>query len=300
MASSILPSFPLLGLPMAIEVKDLYFHFGKNIEDKSNYILKNINLTLPHGSKCLLVGLNGAGKSSLLKLIAGKHLISRGKVTVYGNDAYNETPTFQTFLGTDWIHFNNSITRSHVDVCRLIEKEKSLYPERVEKLVDLLDIDVDNWKTHKISEGERRRVQILMGLAKPFKLLLLDEVTMDLDVLVRKRLLKFLKDEDATIIYATHIFDGLGNWPSHIIHLFNGEIVDLWGSDDVPFLQLPILEDAKGMCGGLNSPLLYLVEKWMEEDHQRKKSLGPQRKSETNWDLLAHKKFGDKFYNYWE
>jgi hypothetical protein len=38
----------------------------------------------------------------------------------------------------------------------------------------------------------------------------------------------------------------------------------------------------------------------MEEDHQRKKSLGPQRKSETNWDLLAHKKFGDKFYNYWE
>ncbi len=74
---------------------------------------------------------------------------------------------------------------------------------------------------NKVSDGERRRVQILLGLLEPFQLLLLDEVTVDLDVLVRRKLLEFLKQDTApvsggkpgTIIYATHIFDGLGTHP---------------------------------------------------------------------------------------
>ncbi len=51
---------------------------------------------------------------------------------------------------------------------------------------------------HAISDGERRRVQILLGLLNPFKVLLLDEVTVDLDCLVRKRLLEFLKLQAGT------------------------------------------------------------------------------------------------------
>lgn len=51
---------------------------------------------------------------------------------------------------------------------------------------------------------------------------------MDLDVLARADLLKFLRKEceerGATIIYATHIFDGLENWPSHIVYVANGKL----------------------------------------------------------------------------
>lgn len=54
-----------------------------------------------------------------------------------------------------------------------------------------------------------------------FQVLLLDEITVDLDVLARADLLSFLKKEceerGSTIIYATHIFDGLENWPSHMV-----------------------------------------------------------------------------------
>ncbi len=60
---------------------------------------------------------------------------------------------------------------------------------------------------HQISDGERRRVQIVAGLMAPWQMLLLDEVTVDLDVLVRSRLLNFLAEEcdqrGATILYAT-------------------------------------------------------------------------------------------------
>ncbi|KAF3455405.1 hypothetical protein FNV43_RR00030 [Rhamnella rubrinervis] len=67
-----------------------------------------------------------------------------------------------------------------------------------------------------------------MDLLKLFKVLLLDEITVDLDVLARVDLLKFLRKEcverGATIIYATHIFDGLEEWPSLTVYLANGKL----------------------------------------------------------------------------
>ena len=76
---------------------------------------------------------------------------------------------------------------------------------------------------HQLSDGQRRRVQLLIQLVRPFQILLLDEVTVSLDVCVRQDLLKWLEKESvergATIIYATHIFDGLDEWASHMFYL---------------------------------------------------------------------------------
>jgi CCR4-NOT complex subunit CAF16 len=83
---------------------------------------------------------------------------------------------------------------------------------------------------HEVSDGERRRVQIVSGLMAPWEMLLLDEVTVDLDVLVRQRLLNFLVEEcetrGATILYATHIFDGLDAFPTHLCHIQLGTTID--------------------------------------------------------------------------
>ena len=48
---------------------------------------------------------------------------------------------------------------------------------------------------HQISDGQRRRVQIFLGLIRPFKILLMDEVTVSLDVVVRQDLLRWLRKE---------------------------------------------------------------------------------------------------------
>lgn len=68
------------------------------------------------------------------------------------------------------------------------------YPERVKELIQIMDIN-PKWRMHQISDGERRRVQLVLGLIKPWILLLMDEITVDLDVLVRSDLLEFLKKE---------------------------------------------------------------------------------------------------------
>lgn len=98
----------------------------------------------------------------------------------------------------------NPVVRGDILVSHFLDSVGGYrYKERRDLLLDLLDIDLD-WHMHNISDGERRRVQLCMGLMPPWDVLLLDEVTVDLDVLVRHQLLEFLKNDSeargATII----------------------------------------------------------------------------------------------------
>ena len=99
--------------------------------------------------------------------------------------------------------------------------------ERRNELVDVLEIDL-NWRMNKVSDGQRKRVQIMLALLKPFKLLLIDEFTNELDVVVRYKLFKYLKKEceirNASIIYATHIFDMVDDFCTDILFIANGKI----------------------------------------------------------------------------
>lgn len=80
-------------------------------------------------------------------------------------------------------------------VDRLLDgSEGSDNKERRAELVDMLSIRTDG-RMHQLSDGQRQSVQIAAGLMKPFEVLLLDEVTVDLDVLARRNLLQFLKRE---------------------------------------------------------------------------------------------------------
>ncbi|CAK9185971.1 unnamed protein product [Ilex paraguariensis] len=122
---------------------------------------------------------------------------------------------------------------------------------------------------HKASDGQRRRVQICMGLLQPFKVLLLDEITVDLDVLARADLLRFLEKEceerDATIIYATHIFDGLENWPSHIVYVAHG------------MLQLAMPMDKVKEIS--NMSLMRTVESWLRKERNEEQKRRKERKA---------------------
>merc|ERR1740138_925396 len=97
----------------------------------------------------------------------------------------------------------------------------------MERLVALLDMDL-TWRVHQVSDGQRRRAQLLLKLLRPSSLLLMDEVTTDLDVVSRQALLQFLREEcderGATVVYSTHILDGLDDWPSHVLHLQQGKV----------------------------------------------------------------------------
>jgi len=229
--------------PNAIDVHNLTFAYGSN---PSETILHNLNLTLPTGSRCLLVGANGSGKSTLLRILGGRHLTPPDSdVRVLGLNSFRDTKLnfHRAYLDTDWGMRTVAFAgvgiplMADIPVHGMMEKLQSSYPERRDELVEMLGIDL-NWRMHQLSDGQRRRVQILIGLIRPFKVLLLDEITTSLDVCVRQDLLRWLIKESnergATILYATHIFDGLDDWATHLHYLtddgkcgWQGEIQDL-------------------------------------------------------------------------
>ncbi|BGO92103.1 hypothetical protein NBRC10512_000834 [Rhodotorula toruloides] len=210
---------------LAIAVNNLDFAYAQ-LNAPARPVLHDVTLNLPKGSRCLLVGANGAGKSTLLQILAGKRL-TRSNAKVLGNDVFFKTPDGVTYLGTEWA--SNPVVRSDLEVAHFLDSVGGYrYKERRDRLLDILDVDLA-WHMHEVSDGERRRVQIVSGLMAPWDLLLLDEVTVDLDVLVRSRLLAFLAEETqtrgATIVYASHIFDGMDSWPTHLCHIQLGSTV---------------------------------------------------------------------------
>lgn len=187
----------------AVDVKDLTFAFTQEREPA----LIDCNLSLSRGSRCLLIGANGAGKSTLLRLLAGKRLPGRdAHVRVYGKDVFHDAPRGIVYLGTEWAM--NPVVRGDIRVSHFLDSVGGFrHKARRDRLLNILDVDVE-WRMHQISDGERRRVQLTMGLMEEWDVLLLDEVTVDLDVQVRADLLAFLRSETeergATIICKCH------------------------------------------------------------------------------------------------
>uniref|UniRef100_A0A6B2LFP6 ABC transporter domain-containing protein n=1 Tax=Arcella intermedia TaxID=1963864 RepID=A0A6B2LFP6_9EUKA len=219
-------------------------------------VLKNVNLDLKKGSRCLLVGANGAGKSTLLRILAGKHMHRHEQVLVLGQPAFYSTPRTLTHLGSEW-RKSVSFAQVGVTVYQMLNAYKTTDVKRQEFLIDLLEID-RNWCTSEVSDGQLRRIQILLGLLQPFDLLLLDEITVDLDCHMRTTLLNFLVKESekgATIVYATHIFDGLEDWATHIARLSNG-VLSMYAPSQV-IVPRP---------NTLVSPLYLTVVEWLRED----------------------------------
>ena len=207
-----------------IKINNLTFKYEDNI------IFENLNLNLQEGKRYVLSGLNGCGKSTLLKIISGKNLSEFDCVKVLGKDPFRDTSSnFNiAYVSNDWgtrtvayTGFNMPL-QSSIKVKEMMVKLKEKYIDRANELLDVLSINPE-WRLNSISDGQRKRVQLYLGLIQPHKICLLDEVTVNLDILVKYKFFNYLKKEseinNVCIIYVTHIFDGLNDWCTDLIYL---------------------------------------------------------------------------------
>mmetsp|Transcript_1988 Transcript_1988/g.4186 ORF Transcript_1988/g.4186 Transcript_1988/m.4186 type:complete len:344 (-) Transcript_1988:79-1110(-) len=287
-----LPPIPAYG-ENAIEIKNLTFSYkssdsGTSIvsEYDNNLVLQSLNLELATGSRCLLIGANGSGKSTLLRILSGRHLTKsmnaatgeNQSVQVLGMNAFHDTRLnyHRAYLDCDWGMRNVSFVgnavplMADIPVRNMMERLQASYPERRDELVDMLGIDLD-WRMHQLSDGQRRRVQILLGLVRPFKILLMDEITTSLDVCVRQDLLRWLvKESDergCTIIYATHIFDGLDDWASHLFYLTDKGKCGWQGKME----ELEVYQQLK--ANNHPAKMLAVAEHWLRKELDEKRAL---------------------------
>ena len=234
-------------------VRDLTYRYPRD----PRAALDGLSFTLDAGARCLLVGRNGAGKTTLLQILAGKRLIPEDRVLVLGRPAFHDTSLAGriSFLGGRF-PFDVDIGVGEI----LDRQPPGLDEARRDRLVEILEVD-RAWHMHRISDGQRRRVQLLLGLIRPVELLLLDEITTDLDLVARTDLLRFLREESeggTTVLYATHILDGLDDWATQLA------LIDLGRMRlHRPLAQIPELEALRR--AGAPSPLLRTVDGWLRD-----------------------------------
>jgi len=238
----------------AIEVRDLSFTYpGARAP-----VLHHVSFALPAGARCLLLGANGAGKSTLLRLIAGRHMLGHDVVRVLGRPAFHDAGLAGevAFLGGPFPF------AADISVRDILAARPGVDPARRAGVLAMLDVD-PAWRMHQVSDGQRRRVQLLLDLERTLRVILLDEVTAELDVLARADLLRFLREESdargVAIVYASHVLDGLDAFATDVAFLSSGRLRCF----------APIGEAlAAAPPGGAGSALHRLCEAWMREDRR--------------------------------
>eukprot|EP01023_Acetabularia_acetabulum_P007662 TRINITY_DN13373_c0_g1_i2.p1 TRINITY_DN13373_c0_g1~~TRINITY_DN13373_c0_g1_i2.p1 ORF type:complete len:296 (-),score=47.16 TRINITY_DN13373_c0_g1_i2:322-1209(-) len=244
-----------------VVVKSLKFNFAGYAP-----VISDFSLELPKGSRCLLVGANGSGKTTLLQVLAGKYMVSKDMIRVLGRPPFHDMKLTcdgeLSFLGSAWRRDvacagHDIPLQGDIGAGEMIMNISGVDEQRRKMLIDLLDIDMD-WRMNRVSDGQRRRVQICIGLLKPYQVLLLDEITVDMDVVGRLDLLHFFEREcaerGAIIIYATHIFDGLEKWITHAAFISDGKLMKGGQAHQVLSLH--------------GKKLLHVVEQWLREDRE--------------------------------
>lgn len=215
-----------------VEFKNLiagYRDYNKN----NKIIIENMNLELYEDERIAIVGNNGAGKSTMLKMISRLVKPTSGDVRINGESIINKSPE-EVCNKVSYIQQNPE----EMFIDDSIEKDVSYFLrsreiEGFENIVgDILYqlnlYDIRDKDARLLSGGQQRRVSLAIGMGMTPEIILLDEPTASLDINSRRELLKLLdilKKYIKTAIVATHDMQLVADWANRVIVMNEGKII---------------------------------------------------------------------------
>ncbi len=202
-----------------LEVKNL----NKKFDNKK--ILKDINFSIDKGKIVGLLGKNGVGKSTLIKLINDLLTPTSGEILVNGNKVGVETKRVISYLP------ERTYLNKQMKVSEVINFFEDFYDDfdskKAKKLLKELDLDI-NQKLTKMSKGMQEKVQLVLVMSRKADLYVLDEPLGGVDPATRDYILDTILsnfDEDSSVIISTHLIADIEKILDEVIFIDKGEIV---------------------------------------------------------------------------
>ncbi len=206
----------------AIEIKGLSKTYA-------GFKLDNINLTLPSGCIMGLIGENGAGKSTVIKLILNMITRDCGSVTIFGKDNREKTHLLKQDIGVVLDDIGLPPCLNAKQIGKIMKSTFTNWDDQVfGGLLRKMSVPTDK-KISAFSRGTRMKLGIAVALSHDAKLLLLDEATGGLDPVVRDEILdifsEFTRDENHAVLISSHIVSDLEKICDYVAFLHKGKLL---------------------------------------------------------------------------
>ena len=227
-----------------LEIKNVYKTFNPGTINEKR-ALNGLNLTLNDGDFVTVIGGNGAGKSTMLNMVAGVYPVDSGSIVIDGSDVtrlpehkrakYLGRVFQDPMMGTAadmWIEENMALASRRGQFRGLKWAISKAEREQFKEMLKELDLGLENRLSAKVgllSGGQRQALTLLMAVMKKPKLLLLDEHTAALDPKTAAKVLalsdKFIEEGRLTAMMVTHNMKDAIAHGNRLIMMNNGQII---------------------------------------------------------------------------
>lgn len=215
-----------------ITLKDVFFRYEKG----GNDILSGTNLSIKKGEHFCILGGNGSGKTTTLKILAGLLKPYRGKVIIDNNKMTKKTTADFNRLGVamlpqnpESVFLKSRVIDDYTELCKIKGIEKSDYEDKINSVAEKLGIkDLLENHPYDLSGGEIQKCALGKVLISKPKILLLDEPTKGVDAyskLSLSKILQEIKSEGVTIITVTHDVEFASIVADRCGLFFDGEVL---------------------------------------------------------------------------
>lgn len=214
--------------------------------DGEHYALKDVSFTVHKGEVFGLLGKNGAGKTTLTKILTTLIRPSSGRLAVLGRDAVRDGKKIRDQIGVvqQGESFDYTSVQGNFDIYATLWGIPRL--ERVRRREDMITTfgleAVRKRRAFELSGGEKRRLQVAREMMHDMEILFLDEPTVGLDVIMRRKLLDLIRREverGLTVVFTTHNLEEADYLCDRIAVIDSGRI-----------LALDTVENLKKLYGG--------------------------------------------------
>ncbi len=210
-----------------LECKHLYKEFD------NKQILKDINLKIPRGKIIGLLGKNGTGKSTLIKLINDLLTPTSGEILINGEKPGVKSKEIISYL-PERTYLDKEMTIKQV-IKYFEEFYKNFDTQKAIKLLKDLNLDI-NTKISKMSKGMQEKLQLILVMSRNAELYVLDEPLGGVDPATRDYILDTILSnfsEGASVIISTHLISDIERILDEVIFIDNGEIILTSSADEL-------------------------------------------------------------------